>query len=124
MYQSCIISVHILDLFFGLNPLKIGNCKKYLLSVNFFFHFQQDCITLANVRSSLDQGTREHSALCEGQPVFSAVQDYGNNNLLMSCKVGDVIIGEKNFKKKSRIWWIYCLNAVKHLYIDDIHVYM
>lgn len=50
---------------------------------------EQDCITLANVKSSLEDGINQHSTTCEGDPVFSAVQDYGSNNLLMSCKTCD-----------------------------------
>lgn len=50
---------------------------------------EQDCITLSYVKTSLEEGVNQHSVTCEGEPVFSAVQDYGSNNLLMSCKACD-----------------------------------
>ncbi|XP_071180487.1 RPA-interacting protein B-like [Mytilus edulis] len=50
---------------------------------------EQDCITLANVKSSLEEGINQHGTTCEGEAVFSSVQDYGSNNLLMSCKTCD-----------------------------------
>ncbi|KAK0068954.1 RPA-interacting protein B-like [Biomphalaria glabrata] len=52
---------------------------------------EQDCITLKNVKASLEAGTSEHSESCHLRPTFHLSQNFGISNLLMACEVCDFL---------------------------------
>ncbi|XP_077995916.1 RPA-interacting protein A-like [Glandiceps talaboti] len=52
---------------------------------------EQDCLTLSHVKVQLEEAVKQHSTSCTGEAVFSVMDQFGNKNLLMSCKVCDYL---------------------------------
>ncbi|KAH9513602.1 hypothetical protein Btru_033465 [Bulinus truncatus] len=52
---------------------------------------EQDCITLKNVKDSLENGTSEHGESCDSRPSFHLSQNFGISNLLMTCESCDFL---------------------------------
>ena len=51
--------------------------------------FQQDCLTLKNVKHNLNEGATLHSSQCTETPSFGIVSPVGIPNLLMTCDVSN-----------------------------------
>lgn len=51
--------------------------------------YQQDALTLEDVRKSIGRGMDEHERQCENTAVFTTMHSMNIDNLLMTCEVGE-----------------------------------
>ncbi|XP_067928346.1 RPA-interacting protein-like [Watersipora subatra] len=82
----------------GSNRVICPVCKKFTLFMNKHVVFckcgirintEEDALTLEDVKLSIERAVDIHEKACEQTAVFSTVQMYGIDNLLMTCNVCD-----------------------------------
>ncbi|KAK3084230.1 hypothetical protein FSP39_010327 [Pinctada imbricata] len=69
-----------------INPLFQNKCVIFC-KCGLRLDTEQDCLTLANVKRNLESNIQQHGDSCGETANFTCVQDYGCDNLLMSCQV-------------------------------------